>query len=137
MKKIGRTAYLANLIACCCQWASWRYHSDIGIAEPILGGAQFNTRGAFVTERQSESLVETVEAHIIIEQKSRVVGKNFLHTAALKLNVLVGMIVHPRFVDEEWLMRNRRGEVLIPSEPIVNRARRKFAMKTECLVEVR
>src|SRR5713101_4621094 len=107
MKKIGGASNLADLVARHSQRASRCYHGHIRIAEPILARAQLDGRGPFVAERQNEFLVEPVEADVIVEHEARVVTEDFLHATPLELDVLIGVVVDPRFVDEEWMMRDR------------------------------
>ena len=47
------------------------------------------------------------------------------------------MKVHIRFADEQRLVRDGRGEILILSEPVINRTCRELAVKAESLVDIR
>src|SRR6266545_998200 len=82
------------------------------------------------------SKLETFKANIIVKKKSRVVGKNFLKPAALKLHSFVRVIINPRFTDKERMPRGRRPEVLVHRQRIVNRSGGELTMETESRIDV-
>ena len=97
------------------QRAAGGNNGDVGIAKNILAGAQLDA-GCFEAISLKSNyvlLVESIEPNIIIEKKSRVVGKDFLYSAGLNLGGLVRMVINPGFVDCENVTRGNFAEILI------------------------
>src|SRR6185503_644150 len=84
-----------------------------------------------VLKRRRVLLIKAVEAHIIVKQKARVVGEDFLHASALKLQGLVRMKVDPGFADKERMPRRRSAKILIHRQRVVNGTGCQLSVKAE------
>ncbi len=98
-----------------------RDHGHVRSGKNVLTGAELKTAEICTVrfERRHVFLVEAVKAQVVVEQETRVIGKDIQHATTLKLNRLSRAILDPRFAQTERRANGHRSEVLIGRELIV------------------